>query len=127
MPTNVPVPADGTDCVVTGWGIVNIQNNARPAVLQQANLQMISDQQCRLANPIQIDKTMICAGVAQGGTDACQGDSGGPLVCIGPGSVYFLQGVVSWGDDCAVQGNYSVFAKVKYFLAWIGKQILASG
>ena len=106
---------------------MNTQTKAIPAVLQQANLQMIGEQKCRLANHKDIDKTMICAGLPLGNADSCQGDSGGPLVCKGPVSDYYLQGVVSWGYDCAVQGDYGVFAKVKYFLAWIDKQIFASG
>ena len=128
LPTNVQVPAEGTDCVVTGWGIVNSRTNATPAVLQQANIRMVGEQKCRLANFKGIDKTMICAGLPEGGTDFCRGDSGGPLVCKGPVSDYFLQGVVStYADDCALQGDYSIYAKVKYFLAWIDKQMFASG
>ena len=88
---------------------------------------MIGEQKCRLANHKDIDKTMICAGLPQGGVDACQGDSGGPLVCKGPVSDYYLQGIVSSGYDCAIPGDYSVYTKVKYFLSWIHKQMFASG
>ena len=127
LPRTVPVPTEGTDCVTTGWGIVNTLTRARPAVLQQANIPMISEQKCRLANHRDIDKSMICAGLPLGDADSCTYDSGGPLVCKGPVSDYYLQGVVSWAYECAVEGVYGVYAKVKYFLAWIDKQILASG
>jgi secreted trypsin-like serine protease len=46
-----------------------------------------------------------------------QGDSGGPLVCDG-----YLTGVVSWGDDCASQGNPGVHTNVVWNKEWIQKR-----
>lgn len=44
----------------------------------------------------------------------CQGDSGSPLVCFGE-----LQGLVSWGEGCALPSYPAVYVKVCEFLYWI--------
>ena len=63
-------------------------------------------------------------GVAEGGKDACQGDSGGPMVskATGVDNGYSLVGVVSWGNGCALQGFYGVYARVSNYLTWIAQQ-----
>ncbi|KAK3739891.1 hypothetical protein QZH41_007738 [Actinostola sp. cb2023] len=58
--------------------------------------------------PNEIDDTMICAGLQQGGIDACQGDSGGPMVCETAGRFY-LHGATSWGYGCAYPDKF-IFA-----------------
>ena len=47
-----------------------------------------------------------------------QGDSGGPMVCLSDG-VYKIQGITSWGDQCAAPRKPGVYTRVTQFLSWI--------
>uniref|UniRef100_A0A8C4TTK8 trypsin n=1 Tax=Erpetoichthys calabaricus TaxID=27687 RepID=A0A8C4TTK8_ERPCA len=89
-----------------------------PDVLQCLQVPILSDATCRQAYKNQITSNMFCAGFMEGGRDSCQGDSGGPLVCDG-----VLQGVVSWGDECAKANAPGVYAKVCNYNAWVAEII----
>ena len=91
---------------------------ARPNVLMQVQVPVVSDARCKVAYGSRMHDSMVCAGLDQGGMDACQGDSGGPMVCEENGRFY-LEGVVSWGIGCASPGKYGVYAKVRYLKHWI--------
>ena len=90
--------------------------------LMQASVPVVSRARCEQDYRGKIHNSMICAGPDQGGIDSCQGDSGGPMVCESSGRFY-LQGVTSWGYGCASPGKFGVYAKVKYELDWIKKEI----
>ena len=90
----------------------------------QVSLPIINRNQCN--DPDWLDgvvtSNMICAGYAAGGKDACQGDSGGPLVCEKNG-VWYLQGVVSWGDGCALPNEPGIYTRVTRYVSWIGQVV----
>lgn len=90
------------------------------SVLMQVSVPIVSDRECKKAYGERIHKSMVCAGLPQGGKDACQGDSGGPMVC-GYGGKFFLEGITSWGVECAAPGKYGVYAKVRYLRPWIDR------
>jgi len=106
----------GTLATVTGWG--RTETAAASDVLKQVAVSVISNQQC---GPIQagqpITSNMLCA--AAPGKDSCQGDSGGPLVVPGRPGEYVQIGIVSFGDDCAVDGKPGVYTRVSRFASWI--------
>ena len=83
---------------------------------------IISLAQCRQRDYYgnQITDTMICAGYAAGIKDACQGDSGGPFVCKNNvNGRWYVQGVTSWGADCAQPKKPGVYTRVNKYLDWI--------
>jgi secreted trypsin-like serine protease len=113
---------------VIGWGGTvgyaandpNGETSDFPDILQEVELQLYSNDECRdiMSNslgvaPSQTGVTdvMICAGAPQGGQSSCQGDSGGPLM-ISTSSGWEQIGIVSWGRGCADIGHPGVFSRV---------------
>ncbi len=66
------------------------------------------------SNPI--TDNMLCA--ATPGGDACFGDSGGPLTMREKGSSV-LEGVISWGKNCAKERWPGVYSRVRKVVNWI--------
>ncbi|XP_063861049.1 trypsin-1-like [Scylla paramamosain] len=102
------------DCVVSGWGTTT-EGGVSPSKLHYVDVPTVTDAECRKHyGDSEIEDSMICAGLPEGGKDACQGDSGGPLACNG-----HLTGIVSWGYGCARPNYPGVYAEVAYFKSWI--------
>merc|ERR1712013_781493 len=73
-----------------------------------------------------ISEEMLCAGAP--GKDSCQGDSGGPFtVKSEETNQHDLVGVVSWGDGCAADGMFGVYAEVAKLRDWIDAKIEENG
>ncbi|XP_074854448.1 serine protease 33-like [Carettochelys insculpta] len=114
----------GTLCWVTGWG--SPQEGAElpaPMMLQQLQVPLIDPLPCdalyrRRSAMREVQDDMVCAGYVEGQRDACQGDSGGPLVCQEAG-LWFVAGVVSWGEGCALPNRPGVYTRVGAYLDWI--------
>ncbi|OQV23545.1 putative Ovochymase-1 [Hypsibius exemplaris] len=125
-------PANGRQCVATGWGETQVTpwegllRNFAPAlkgqssVLIQVRVNIISRQTCA-ANYYRglLTDQMICAGFEQGGRDPCKADSGGPLVSLNSGGAYELVGITSWGHGCALARKPGVYVRVGSFTEWI--------
>ncbi|MCG7488028.1 serine protease [Vibrio sp. Of14-4] len=106
---------------VAGWGRLS-ENGFGPDQLHQVDIPFVDKATCQNIGKIYEDKwyysdigdDAICAGLEDGGKDSCEGDSGGPLVIKENGG-YKQYGVVSWGDGCARDNAYGVYANVGYF------------
>uniref|UniRef100_A0A8C6XG31 Peptidase S1 domain-containing protein n=1 Tax=Naja naja TaxID=35670 RepID=A0A8C6XG31_NAJNA len=105
---------ENTTCAVTGFG---------PSVreLRQTEVKIIGNEICNKREVYNgaISYGMLCAGYLEGGSDACQGDSGGPLVTSDSRGIWYLVGIVSWGDECAKPNKPGVYTRVTYYRDWI--------
>ncbi|XP_077201827.1 cationic trypsin-3-like [Paroedura picta] len=111
----------GTECLITGWGNTLSNGYDLPELLQCLDAPVLTDAECKAALPGKITANMMCVGYLEGGKDSCQGDSGGPVVCNGE-----LQGIVSWGVGCALNGFPGVYTKVCNYVDWIRETIAAN-
>lgn len=118
-----------------------------PNRLQCLDMPVVDDQKCRESYPDMITRRMFCAGFLEGGKDSCnvsltlnaskrdnppnrspltpapsvcQGDSGSPLVCWDQ-----VDGLVSWGQGCALPNYPGVYVKVCEFMPWLESTLAA--
>lgn len=124
-PTTVPPVNEKLE--VTGWG-ATAENGSASDELMKANVPYVDNSTCNEKNAYKgkISAGMMCAGYAQGGTDACQGDSGGPLVWR-KGKEPILVGIVSFGEGCARQLKFGVYTRVSFYHRWIASNLVAAG
>lgn len=104
-------PATGTTSRIIGWG-ASFEGGPAMAALLAAEVNLISDTECRLVFGSKFLPSMLCAYTS--GKDACQGDSGGPLVVNTE-----LVGIVSWGIGCARPNLPGVYTDVLYVRNWV--------
>jgi len=130
---------------VYGWGSLASCPQSSPNILQEVEVSIISDEECdaQTSNSVTIEvdgqcitqassykdrisEDMLCAGAP--GKDSCQGDSGGPFTVKNEETKqHDLVGVVSWGDGCAADGMYGVYAEVAKHRSWIDTKIEENG
>jgi secreted trypsin-like serine protease len=103
---------------VAGWGAAT-EGGAQQRFLLKANVDFISDTQCRSAGGSYsglIVNEEICAGnFNNGGVDTCQGDSGGPMFRRDNAGNFIQVGITSWGIGCARPRNPGVYTEVSTF------------
>ncbi|KAM8804096.1 transmembrane protease serine 11C-like [Rhynchonycteris naso] len=109
-----------SEAVVTGWGTLK-SDGTSPNILQKGVIKIIDNETCNKEEIYsgEIKPGMLCAGFLEGKVDACQGDSGGPLVSADHKGIWFLAGIVSWGDECALPNKPGVYTRVTYYRDWI--------
>jgi len=127
------LPTSGADFTgqngwVYGWGVTSENGASLADKLLEVEVPIVSDSVCASAmSGTSITSDMLCAG-GENGKDACQGDSGGPFtVANSTSGAHTLVGAVSFGDGCAKEGLYGVYADVPFFRTWIDETIAAKG
>ncbi|XP_006873848.1 PREDICTED: transmembrane protease serine 11E-like [Chrysochloris asiatica] len=113
----------GEHMFVTGFGAVKNDGTSQNR-LRQVQVDLISTKTCNEPQAYNgaITPRMICAGFLKGNRDACQGDSGGPLVSPNARDIWYLAGIVSWGDECGKPNKPGVYTRVTAFRDWIASK-----
>ena len=109
---------EGKIGTVSGWGVVDPQvPNKQANSLQKVDVKIIESKECRNSYPVtSVTQSMFCA--RANGTDSCYGDSGGPLTVFQNG-IHILEGIISWGKNCAKPQWPGVYSRVGHVLKWI--------
>ncbi|XP_051876122.1 transmembrane protease serine 11D-like isoform X3 [Pristis pectinata] len=121
LPSSSQVFPAGQLCTITGWGTLTYQGQS-PDTLQKGDVAIIEDQTCNSSYGSLITPIMLCAGILTGGVDSCQGDSGGPLACTESNGSWFLAGIVSFGQACALPNFPGVYTRVTAIRQWVQEQ-----
>lgn len=107
---------------LVGWGRLS-GSGPSPTVLQQAQVPIVSHEDCAKKYSRYDPEAHLCAGQGHSaGSGSCQGDSGGPLVCE-MGNRWYMHGVVNFGKRGCPTKYYSVFARVTTYIPWITQRI----
>ncbi|NP_001279424.1 prothrombin precursor [Callorhinchus milii] len=120
---------EGHKARITGWG--NLEEtwingvDHLPTNLQQVQLPIVNQADCRASTKVPVTRFMFCAGYqatdSQRG-DACVGDSGGPLVMKNPeDNRWYQMGIVSWGEGCDKDGKFGFYTFTFKVKMWIKK------
>jgi secreted trypsin-like serine protease len=101
----------GTLATIAGFGVTE-ENGDAPDTMQRAQVPIQADAECTKDYGDSFDaKTMLCAGMPEGGRDSCQGDSGGPLLVDASGTQR-LVGATSFGEGCGQPNKPGIYARV---------------
>uniref|UniRef100_A0A665U821 Coagulation factor IX n=1 Tax=Echeneis naucrates TaxID=173247 RepID=A0A665U821_ECHNA len=111
---------ESTGSVVSGWGNIRFLGY-QATKLQKLQVPYVERPQCKQSSKDHITRFMFCAGYRDEMKDSCQGDSGGPHATSYDGT-WFLTGIVSWGEECAVSGKYGIYTRVSRYYPWISQK-----
>ncbi|KAL1791279.1 transmembrane protease serine 11F [Sigmodon hispidus] len=108
-----------TSVFVTGFGSI-VDDGPTQNKLRQARVETIGSDVCNRKDVYDglITPGMLCAGFMEGKVDACKGDSGGPLVYDNQ-DIWYIVGIVSWGQSCALPNKPGVYTRVTKYRNWI--------
>ncbi|XP_068456183.1 coagulation factor IXb [Clinocottus analis] len=111
---------DASSSLVSGWGKLNF-GGIKSSTLKKLEVPYVERTACKQSSTDKITRYMFCSGYQNEQKDACQGDSGGPHATKYKGT-WFLTGIISWGEKCAVVGKYGVYTRVSRYHKWISQK-----
>jgi secreted trypsin-like serine protease len=118
-----PDPQESQPVTTIGWGTI-YQDGPLSNVLREVTVQVANAEAKAAYRDFNVQR-QIGAGIPYvGGKDSCQGDSGGPLMYNSNG-LWYLSGVVSFGDVCALRNHPGVYTRISAYLNWISNKINA--
>ncbi|KAJ3497651.1 hypothetical protein NLG97_g1745 [Lecanicillium saksenae] len=122
LPPAAGLPAEGTPCVVAGWGLLNESDDEYTNALHSLQIPVLNRMRC--AQQYESDlmsntSNTFCAGSFEDGKGFCRGDSGGPLV---NGNTGMQIGIVSWSDGCGRAFTAGVYTSVSAFRSFIADE-----
>lgn len=98
---------------------------SRSAIKQKLLLPIVDPESCRqkfAAKQVYIGASQICAG-GHWLKDTCDGDSGGPLMRFQ--KYWHLEGIVSFGYLCGLEGWPGIYTRVSHYMDWINGNVRA--
>ena len=115
----------GKNVTVVGWG--RTLNRSYSEVKQKLFIPIVSLSTCAemfKEAGHRIRDSQVCAG-GNHKEDSCKGDSGGPLLhAVSDNQAqYYIEGIVSFGIGCGVEGWPGVYTKVLHYVDWIKSNI----
>lgn len=111
----------GRNVTVTGFGHTGVKRHS--GIKRKAKLPIMSQDQCKTKfGSIEITDKQLCAG-GLFAIDSCSGDSGGPL--MSEGAFWTIEGVVSFGRKCGLEGWPGVYTRVSSYVDWIKNTLRA--
>uniref|UniRef100_A0A2C9GLQ9 CLIP domain-containing serine protease n=2 Tax=Anopheles arabiensis TaxID=7173 RepID=A0A2C9GLQ9_ANOAR len=106
---------------VTGFG--RTLQESRSAVKQKLGIKVYDHARCQekyATKNSSITTNQLCAG-GEYAKDSCHGDSGGPLMKLQ--KVWYLEGIVSYGNRCGLEDWPGVYTHVPAYMAWVRSNI----
>lgn len=106
---------------IAGWGRTSVNGPRTSAGLFEAQVGLLSNQECFKFYPGLLRGSTLCA--SGYGKDTTEGDSGGPLFYQKSDGKIVLVGINSFGLGLEYSNYPTVYARISKFKNWINSQI----
>jgi serine protease 7 len=111
--------------ILTAAGFGRTLKGNKSPVKLKIQLPVFDQQKCsqkfKTTLDIRITDNQICAG-GRKIEDTCDSDSGGPLM-YNDGYAWYLEGIVSVGNRCGLEGWPGIYTRVSNYVNWIHSKL----